>query len=142
MATTEDVNKPADEQQAPDDSIPFFPDHARTEAYVALGVLVLIVIIGVLGQISPIGLEDPADPMNTPDHTKPEWYFLFLYQFLKYVPKTVGVMTPIIGVLILLFWPFLDRKREDSPQSRRRRTIGVIAFLAFFVILTALGVVA
>ena len=126
-----------DEDQ--DDPIPFWPDHALNEIYVALGVVLILVIIGVLGQMNPVGLEEPADTLNTPEHAKSEWYFLFLYQFLKYVPKTFGVITPFVGIFLLLIWPFLDRRKEDSLQGRRYRLIGVAVFLIVAGILTYLG---
>jgi cytochrome b6-f complex subunit 4 len=119
-------------------TIPFFPDHIRTEARVALGLLVLVVVIGVLGAINPIGLEPPADPMDTPAHAKPEWYFLFLYQMLKYLPKTLGVIIPIVGLIALALWPFLDRKK-DSLKARRARWAIVIAGSVVVITLTVLG---
>ena len=119
-------------------TIPFFPDHIRTEAKVALGLLILIVVVGVLGMLHPIGLEPPADPMDTPAHVKPEWYFLFLYQMLKYVPKTLGVIIPIVGLIVLALWPFFDRK-EDSRKARRVRWAIVIAVLIMVSVLTLLG---
>jgi cytochrome b6-f complex subunit 4 len=119
-------------------TIPFFPDHIRTEAKVALALLVLMILIGVLGTISPIGLEPPADPMDTPAHAKPEWYFLFLYQMLKYVPKTLGVIIPIVGLIVLALWPFFDRK-QDSLKARRLRWAIVIAGSVVVIALTVLG---
>ena len=95
------------DEEEQDDSIPFFPDHALTEIYVAVGVLFLFLLIGIWGMSHPVGLEEQADALNTPEHAKPEWYFLFLYEFLKYVPKKVGVLTPIIGMILLLLFPFL-----------------------------------
>ena len=119
-------------------TIPFFPDHIRTEAYVTVGILVLVFIVGILGSLFPVGLQAPADPMDTPAHAKPEWYFLFLYQLLKYVSKTAGVVIPVIGLIILTIWPFLDRG-EDTKKARRIRWILVIVALAAVVGLTVLG---
>jgi cytochrome b6-f complex subunit 4 len=92
------------------ETIPFYPDHVSTEFKVTLLILAGAIIIGVLGLIWPVGLEPPADPMDTPAHTHPEWYFLFLFQLLKYVPKTTGVLIPFIAIAVLILWPFLDRK--------------------------------
>ncbi len=122
-----------------EDTIPFFPDHAMTEVWVAVGVLAVVAVIAVLGQMDPVGLQDPADPFNTPLHIKPEWYFLFLYQMLKYVPKTAGALLPIIGVAIIVIWPFLDRNKEDSKRARMMRIVGVVAFFLFAIILTIMG---
>lgn len=114
-------------------TIPFFPDHLLTEARVAVVILFIIVGIGIIALRSPVGLGEPADPMNTPAHTKPEWYFLFLYEILKYVPKSVGAILPIMAVIVLAFWPFIDRK-TDNQRSRRMRII-----LAIVVILAIIG---
>jgi quinol-cytochrome oxidoreductase complex cytochrome b subunit len=119
-------------------TIPFFPDHIRTEAYVTVGILVLVFIVGILGTWSPVGLQAPADPMDTPAHAKPEWYFLFLYQLLKYVSKTAGVLIPIGGLILLTLWPFLDHGK-DSLKARRIRWILVVVALAAVITLTALG---
>jgi quinol-cytochrome oxidoreductase complex cytochrome b subunit len=120
------------------ETIPFYPDHIRTEAWVAFGVLMLLVGVGILGTIFPIGLEAPADPLVTPLHTKPEWYFLFLYQVLKIVPKTVGAILPFIGVFLLILWPFFDRWQE-SIRARRVRGIAAAVILLVIVALTIWG---
>jgi quinol-cytochrome oxidoreductase complex cytochrome b subunit len=91
-----------------------------------------------LGQVSPIGLEEPADPMVTPEHTQPEWYFLFLFEILKYVPKTTGVLIPFVAIVILILWPFLDRKM-DSHKARRARIILAVVIMVAIIILTLLG---
>jgi len=83
-------------------TIPFYPDHLGTEIRVVWVLVGLAVVIGLITFFNPVGLEEPADPMVTPDHVKPEWYFLALYQLLKFIPKTVGVMLPILGVLLIL----------------------------------------
>jgi ubiquinol-cytochrome c reductase cytochrome b subunit len=88
--------------------------------------------------MAPVGLEPPADPMNTPEHVKSEWYFLFLYQMLKYVPKTLGVLIPIIGLIILAIWPFLDRGK-DTLRARRGRWIMVIVGSIIVIGLTIMG---
>ncbi len=121
------------------ESIPFYPDHVRTELYVTIGVFALVFAVGIIGQLWPVGVGEPADPLNTPLHAKPEWYFLFLYQFLKYVPEVVGVMTPIIGLLILVIWPFLDRRKTDTYRARTIRIVGVVVFLIIATVLTILG---
>jgi cytochrome b6-f complex subunit 4 len=119
-------------------TIPFFPDHITTEAKVTLGILGLALIVGIIGTIRPIGLEAPADPMNTPAHAKPEWYFLFLYEMLKYIPKTAGVLIPIGGLILMAIWPFLDRK-EDTLRAVRYRTIISAVALLVFLFLTILS---
>ncbi len=102
-------------------TLPFFPDYLLDEViawYVILGVLV------VLASLFPAGLEDKANALQTPQHIKPEWYFLSLYEGLKMVPRIVGVVGPMIGLVILILLPFLDRNREVRP-GRRRLALGI-----------------
>jgi quinol-cytochrome oxidoreductase complex cytochrome b subunit len=125
--------------QQTEKTIPFFPDHVGTEAQVGGVILLVILGIGALGLFFPVGLGQPADPMVTPDHVKPEWYFLALYQVLKFIPKTAGVILPILGVILLFALPFLDRKPESSRNSSKiRATISIVA-LSLLVILTIWG---
>ncbi len=71
--------------------------------------------------------------------TKPEWYFLAVYEFLKLVPRIVGIMVPIVGLGFLTVLPFLDRKPEVLAR-RRKIAIGVATvILAAAVGLTARG---
>jgi ubiquinol-cytochrome c reductase cytochrome b subunit len=121
------------------DSIPFYPDHVKTELYVMMGIIILAVIIGLLGLMFPVGLEAPADPLNTPLHVKPEWYFLFLYQVLKVIPPNVlgiqGTAFGVVSVLIVLIGatllPFFDRKEEKSRNAVWiRLAIAILGLLA------------
>ena len=122
-----------------ENSIPFFPDHVKTEFKVVLAILVIAGIIGVIAQFAPVGLEAPADPMNTPAHVKPEWYFLGLYQLLKFIPKTAGAVLPVMGVLLVMIWPFLDRKKDRSPRIRLIRAVVVSIGMLVLAALTIWG---
>ena len=121
------------------ESIPFYPDHVRTELKVVVGLLIAAVALGAFGLSFPVGLEEPADPMNTPAHIKPEWYFLSLYQLLKFIPKTAGVLIPISAVVVLAIWPFLDRKPDRSLKTRNIRLILVILICILIAALTVWG---
>ncbi len=128
------------------DSVPFFPHHFKTELYVVIGIIILAIVVGALGIFFPVGLQPPADPLNTPLHVKPEWYFLALYQILKFVPSSVlGIEGPmfavsmiVLALIVVAVWPFLDRK-EDSKKAMRMRAIltGVGVILA--IVLTVWG---
>lgn len=128
------------------DSIPFYPDHIRTELYVVIGILGLAIIFGIVGMIFPVGLQAPADPLNTPLHVKPEWYFLALYQVLKYVPPQIlgiegpvfAVVTILLAVLAVAFWPFLDKK-EDSRKAVRVRFVLSVIGVILFILMTIWG---
>jgi quinol-cytochrome oxidoreductase complex cytochrome b subunit len=136
-----------DNEHKPEDSIPFFPDHVRTEFYVVLGVLTVALIIGIVALFKPVGLGDPADPLNTPLHVKPEWYFLALYQILKKIPpmilgiqgKIIGVALPILLVGLILVWPFIDHKPDKFRSIYRYRMLFVILVTLIIIGLTVWG---
>ncbi len=110
--------------------VPFFPDAVVKDAIIALAVFLLLAGLAFL-----LGapLEEPANPADTTYTPRPEWYFLFLFQLLKYFPgqlEVVGVFViPTLLVLLLFALPFLDRKRERY-FTKRPLVIGATAFLA------------
>jgi quinol-cytochrome oxidoreductase complex cytochrome b subunit len=123
-----------------DKTVPFFPDHFMTEFWVALGIIGIFVIVGALGMFNHIGLEEPADPLNTPLHVKPEWYFLFLYQLLKIVPPYIWqvegrmfiTVMVILGLVAFMLLPFIDRK-QDTKRAWWIR--GILSALAILIII-------
>jgi quinol-cytochrome oxidoreductase complex cytochrome b subunit len=121
------------------ETVPFYPDHVRTEARVVVGIMVLVLIVAVAGMLAPVGVGDPADPMNTPLHVKPEWYFLALYQLLKFIPKTFGAVLPVIAVAILALWPFIDPKPDKSPRNWKIRMIVLAVGMIILISLTIWG---
>ena len=127
----------ADTKLTPEESIPFYPEHVRTEVKVILGILAVALIFGLVGMLSPLGLEEPADPMNTPLHVKPEWYFLALYQLLKFIPKTTGALIPVILLAVVALWPFIDPKPETTRKMLKIRfavvTVGMIVLIALTI---------
>jgi quinol-cytochrome oxidoreductase complex cytochrome b subunit len=129
----------SDTQLSETETIPFYPDHVRTEFKVVIGVMVLVGIVATIGLFSPVGLEEPADPMVTPDHVKPEWYFLALYQLLKYIPKTIGALVPMLLLGAVILWPFFDRKPETSKKVQKIRLISVSVGMIVLILLTIWG---
>jgi quinol-cytochrome oxidoreductase complex cytochrome b subunit len=129
------------------DTIPFFPNYIILEVIVSLIVLAVLIV---LATFLPTGLEDKADPFNTPQHIKPEWYFLWIYQFIK-VPSMVigpgvlaeltGIFIPAVGILLLILLPFLDRKPERRPLRRKLAMIVTGLILAVLVALSIWGLV-
>ena len=120
-------------------TVPFFPDHIGLEAKVALVFGIFMIAIGIVGLINPLGLQSPADPMDTPVHVKPEWYFLALYQILKFIPKGVGASLPVILVGLIFIWPFLDHKPDKSRNTTRNRGIAMLVLMVVFILLTIWG---
>jgi quinol-cytochrome oxidoreductase complex cytochrome b subunit len=94
-----------------------------------MGVLVSLSIL------APFELGEKADPLNTPYAIKPEWYFLPMYQVLKYFPKLTGIFVVSLAPLMLFIWPFIDRSTERHPLKRPLSTafgILVVLSLLFF----------
>ena len=118
---------------------PFFPHYVIDEMvawYIILAVLV------VLSSIWPAGLEEPANPILTPMHVKPEWYYLAVYQLLKLIPiKIIGILTPIIGIGLLVIWPFLDRSPEVLMRRRKFAVGGATLIVIAMIGLTVYGYV-
>jgi quinol-cytochrome oxidoreductase complex cytochrome b subunit len=128
-----------------EDTIPFFPNYIILE--VIVGFIILAALI-VLVSLLPVGLEEKADPFNTPQHIKPEWYFLWIYQFIK-LPSfalgpglaagLAGIIIPAIGIVLLILLPFLDRKPERHPRNRKVAMAVTAAILAILVALSIWG---
>lgn len=127
------------ESHSSENSVPFYPDHVTNEAKVVVGVTIIALVVGIIGLFYPVGLGEPADPLNTPAHVKPEWYFLGLYQLLKYISKTAGAVLPVIAIGVLILWPFIDRKPDTSTKTYRRRAIFVVGFLVILISMTIWG---
>ena len=69
--------------------MPFYPDFALLEAITALCFLVVLVVISALTEL---GLEETADPTASGYVPRPEWYFLWAFQMLKYFPREAEVL--------------------------------------------------
>lgn len=95
------------------DKIPFHPYFSFKDI---LGFIIIIYLLLIVVLISPNLLGDPdnfipANPIITPIHIKPEWYFLFAYAILRSIPnKLGGVIALIISILILIILPFYNFK--------------------------------
>lgn len=118
------------------ESVPFYPDHFISEA---TSMVWIVALISVLTIFLPAGLESKANPLVTPAGVKPEWYFLFLYAFLHYVPPIVGVLTPMVGAALLVMLPFLDRNPEIKLSKRKIAIASLIVILAAIVVLSLIG---
>jgi len=119
----------------------FFPHHVFEQVIIIL--LVMGVIISLV-TLFPPHLGEKADPFVTPEHIKPEWYFLAGYQFLKIAeifeffgrgaPKIIGVIGQGIIIFLLIIFPFFDRHPERHPLRRPIATfIGILLALSFIV---------
>nr|QYL33482.1 cytochrome b [Ovis aries] len=103
------------------DKIPFHPYYTIKDI---LGAILLILILMLLVLFTPDLLGDPdnytpANPLNTPPHIKPEWYFLFAYAILRSIPnKLGGVLALILSILVLVIMPLLHTSKQRSMMFR------------------------
>nr|QCT05493.1 cytochrome b [Eliurus tanala]QDJ00063.1 cytochrome b [Eliurus tanala] len=103
------------------DKIPFHPYYTIKDI---LGVLLLFLFLISLVLFTPDLLGDPdnytpANPLNTPPHIKPEWYFLFAYAILRSIPnKLGGVLALILSILVLALLPHLHTSKLQSLMFR------------------------
>lgn len=103
-------------------------------------IFLLFVGLSFLSHKMPVILEPMADPTDTAYIARPEWYFLPLFQLLKYFPGRLAIIPGLIlpGMLmtVLLSLPFFDRSTERSPRRRPIVTAMVfvtgLAFLSLF----------
>nr|ARH54284.1 cytochrome b [Curculionidae sp. 2 AH-2016] len=101
------------------DKIPFHPFFTLKDL---IGFLIMTSLLTILTLQNPYYLSDPdnfipANPLVTPIHIQPEWYFLFAYAILRSIPnKLGGVIALILSIAILYFIPFMYKKKYLSLQ--------------------------
>jgi ubiquinol-cytochrome c reductase cytochrome b subunit len=108
----------------------FFPEQVFKDT---VAIFVVFVILFVMAAIAKVPLERLADPSDTSYIPRPDWYFLFLFQTLKFFEgplEIVGtVVLPTLAILALLSVPFVDRE-EVKGLTQRTFAIGVAALAA------------
>lgn len=129
LATLEDVGQ--EKPFAAESGVPFWPVHMAKEASVAM---VCFAVLLTLSVYYPWEIGEAANPLETPEGIKPEWYFLPTYQLLKYfsgpVGKVLGILVSGIPFLLLVFWPFIERGTGRHPRKRKFAVgVGVVACL-------------
>jgi len=121
------------------DKISFHPYFSYKDL---LGFGALLTALTCLALFSPNLLGDPdnftpANPMVTPPHIKPEWYFLFAYAILRSIPnKLGGVLALLASILILMLVPFLHTSKQRALTFRPLSQFLFWALVADVVILT------
>ncbi len=119
----------------------FYPDHAFRDAAAGGLVFAALLACAVFGRPPLAAMADPSDATYVP---RPEWYFLGLFQLLKYFPgrlEPVGAhLLPAAVLLALVLLPWLDRSESRDPRRRRIVIGGTLSLVASVVALTALGV--
>jgi mono/diheme cytochrome c family protein len=122
-------------QEQKEHGVPFFPDVLFKDAFVSL--LVFLALIA-LAYFVGAPLEERANPTDATYTPRPEWYFLFLFQLLKYFPgnlEVIGVfILPTLAVAFLFLLPFLDRSPRRHALARP-----VVAGVTAFAVVSVIG---
>nr|YP_009271359.1 cytochrome b [Cyanoderma ruficeps]AFB20107.1 cytochrome b [Cyanoderma ruficeps]AFB20108.1 cytochrome b [Cyanoderma ruficeps]ANW47224.1 cytochrome b [Cyanoderma ruficeps] len=124
------------------DKIPFHPYYSIKDI---LGFVLLFVPLAALALFAPNLLGDPenftpANPLATPPHIKPEWYFLFAYAILRSIPnKLGGVLALAASILVLFLIPLLHTSKLRSMTFRPLSQILFWTLVANLLVLTWVG---
>jgi len=146
-----DIKKVKDENGIPKDGIPFHPYYTVKDI---VGVVVFLFFFSLVVFFAPeMGgyfLEHanfvPADPLKTPEHIAPVWYFTPFYAILRAVPSIAGSAFPGVvamgaAILIMFFLPWLDRSPVKSIRYKGPIfKVAIAIFVVVFVVLGWLGV--
>nr|YP_010417490.1 cytochrome b [Junonia chorimene]USF17545.1 cytochrome b [Junonia chorimene] len=124
------------------DKIPFHPFFTFKDL---IGFIILILMLTLLSLINPYLLGDPdnfipANPLVTPIHIQPEWYFLFAYAILRSIPnKLGGVIALVMSILILIILPFTFNKKIQGIQFYPLNQILFWFLIMIIMLLTWIG---
>lgn len=137
-----DVSVPLSEKER--SRMPFVPDYSLRALR---NMLILFAVVVLAAYLFPKELGKKADPLApAPAGIKPEWYFLFMYETLKYIPsrvlflegKTFGVLISMAGVLFLFLVPFLDKASAKGKKSPLF-TVAAISIIVYMLVMTGLS---
>nr|QOH99601.1 cytochrome b [Protogoniomorpha anacardii duprei] len=124
------------------DKIPFHPFFTFKDL---IGFIILTLLLILLSLINPYLLGDPdnfipANPLVTPIHIQPEWYFLFAYAILRSIPnKLGGVIALVMSILILIILPFTFNKKIQGIQFYPLNQILFWSLVTIIILLTWIG---
>nr|UHA56262.1 cytochrome b [Hyblaea puera] len=124
------------------DKIPFHPFFVFKDL---IGFIILLFILIMLTLTNPYLLGDPdnfipANPLVTPVHIQPEWYFLFAYAILRSIPnKLGGVIALVMSILILIILPLTFNKKIQGIQFYPINQILFWSMVTIVILLTWIG---
>jgi ubiquinol-cytochrome c reductase cytochrome b subunit len=124
------------------DNIPFYPYYVSKDIF---AFTVYLLIFGIFVFYFPNVLNHPdnyipADPLHTPAHVVPEWYFLPYYAILRSIPHKAGGIVAMLGSLLVLFLiPFINTSDIRNTTYRPLFKICFWIFIADFAVLMWVG---
>jgi quinol-cytochrome oxidoreductase complex cytochrome b subunit len=141
--------------ERPETTVSSVPDLTRRAAIVILGT---IAVVSILAVFIPSPLEEPANPLVTPNPAKAPWYFLWLQELVTDTTFRIGSFTvngalvggiilPGILVGLMAVWPWLDRSPAAAagrwlPRSRRTQNLVFLLIVLVVLVLTYIGLFA
>jgi ubiquinol-cytochrome c reductase cytochrome b subunit len=142
-----EVKDTVDAKGRPLDGIAFHPYYIVKDLLsVAIFLLVFATVLFFMPTFGGLFLEpanfEPANPVSTPEHIAPAWYFAPFYAILRAVPdQRVGVLLMLLAVASFLFLPWLDRSKVRSIRYKGRLShLALALFATSFIALGVLGV--
>src|SRR6202163_3875029 len=115
----------------------FYPRQVVMDTVVAL---LMICVLGLLAHFSPTELGPKANPADTQYVPRPEWFYLPIFQWLKYFKGSLAVVgivvIPALTAILIIALPFIDRRLERRPW---RRPFAVGIYLAILATLITFG---
>lgn len=124
------------------DKVPFHPYFTSKDWF---GIVALVLFFCSLVFLAPNLLGDPenfiqANPLVTPVHIQPEWYFLFAYAILRSIPHKLGGVVAMFGSLLVLFFlPLIHTSRLRGLTFRPLARLAFWFLVADFLLLTWIG---
>lgn len=124
------------------DKIPFHPYFTYRDIF---GFIILLILLVILTLVRPYLLGDPdnfipANPLVTPIHIQPEWYFLFAYAILRSIPnKLGGVIALVLSIAILFILPFSHLRKFQGIQFYPINQILFWFIVTIVILLTWIG---
>ncbi|RLB55389.1 MAG: hypothetical protein DRJ42_06315 [Deltaproteobacteria bacterium] len=105
----------------------FFPQHALAELVVFLYLGVVLIL---LAMAYPVEMGEQANPLVTPEHIKPEWYFYATFRWLKIFPGQVGILMLGAVAAIGFGWPFIDKQLQKlAPKLELAMWLGALGVI-------------
>ena len=127
-------------KHAKEAGVKFYPDVVFKDLLVIFAIFLLLVGLAIFIGVKA---EPPADPSDSSYIPRPEWYFLFLFQMLKYFPGRLEwlgtAIIPVIAVLVLFLLPFLDR---NPFRYWKKRVMAIIIMIIMVISIVILSIIA
>jgi menaquinol-cytochrome c reductase cytochrome b/c subunit len=121
--------------------VKFYPDIIYKDLIISFGLFLLLVGLAIFVGVAN---EPKADPNDTSYIPRPEWYFMFLFEFLKYIPGAIewvgAVVVPGIAVLVLFLLPFIDRNPKRH-WSKRKVAVSIMTVIVIGMVALTISAV-